>query len=375
MKNKKIVCIVSHCPDSLINKRIQMLKNEYDVTIVYNERGNENFSKLEDVKYIKLSLKFNNGQLIKRVFYLIKLKKEIKQIIKNEEPDVIYAFRLDMLLLTLTKNSKNKKIIYEVADLHKVIINDTKHIIKKLVKRILISVEKKACKQVDLLSITSEKYYDVYFNKMIDKTKVVFMPNMPDLQCFQNYKKKNHEDFTIGFIGYVRYKKQMKLLIQASKQEKTKVLFAGDSQDDEIKQLTKECNNIEYYGKYDYNKEIADLYEKCDCIYSIYDISYNNVKYALPNKLYEAIYCELPILVAQDTYLGEIVEKWGVGLTVDSTSLEDLIKKINLLKEDKELYQKLAENCKKNKEKININIYNNIFMGKLKQMESRRIYD
>lgn len=365
---KKIVCLVSHCPDALINKRLNILKTEYDVSVIYNERGNKNFNRLSEINYKKLSLAFDNGHLFKRIFYLLKLKKEIKREIKNENADCVYAFRLDMLILVLINRFKKKNIIYEVADLHEILINNSKNILKRLIKFIFTQIEKYACKYVDVLCLTSEKYYDVYFSKFVNESKVVYMPNMPDLQYFKEYKKDNHKEFTVGFIGFVRYKKQMKLLIEAAEKLKTRVLFAGDSQDDEIKQLSSNSKYVEYYGKYNYDTDIANLYAKCDCIYSVYDTAYNNVKYALPNKLYESIYCELPILVADGTYLGELVQKWGVGIKVDSNSLEDLIIKIKLLQQDKETYNMIIKKCKENKNKIDIEKYNTVFIEKLRDL-------
>ena len=160
----------------------------------------------------------------------------------------------------------------------------------------------------------------------------------------------------------------MKLLIEAAEKLKIKVFFAGDSQDDEIQQLSANSEYVEYYGRYNYDTDIANLYSKCDCIYSVYDTAYNNVKYALPNKLYESIYCELPILVADGTYLGELVQKWGVGIKVDSNSLEDLIIKIKLLQQNKGIYNKIVKKCKENKNKIDIKKYNNVFIEKLRDL-------
>ena len=88
----------------------------------------------------------------------------------------------------------------------------------------------------------------------------------------------------------------------------------------------------------------------------------------MPNKLYESIYCELPILVADGTYLGELVQKWGVGIKVDSNSLEDLIIKIKLLQQNKGIYNKIVKKCKENKNKIDIKKYNNVFIEKLRDL-------
>lgn len=368
MENKKILLLVSHCPDPLINKRLELLKKKYNLMLLYNKRGNENFMKIDEIEYVELSLNFQNGKFFKRLFTLLKLRKEVKQAIEKFNPEYIYAFRLDMLLLVVYTGFKKKKIIYEVADLHDMVINNSKNIIKLIIRKLLYLMEKNACKYVNVLSLTSEKFYDVYFKKIVPKEKMIFMPNIPDLKYFANYEKKKNKNFTIGFIGIVRYKEQMKMLIEASEKTNTKVLFAGIANDDEIMNLAKTKKFVNYYGPYNYEKEIAKLYSKCDCIYSVYDTKFNNVKYALPNKLYESIYCELPILVSNGTYLSELVSKIGVGLSVESNSKDDLVDKINKLKTNKKNYDKIIENCKKSKKMIDMSLYNAEFLKKISKV-------
>lgn len=368
MTKKYILCIVSHFPDPLINKRLEVLKKDYNVVVLYNERGNSNFIKLNDVDYKKFSIKFENGKFLKRLFCLIGLKKEVKNIIIKLNPAYIYTFRLDMLLMVLVNGFKNKKIIYEVADLHDLIINNSKNIIKIMIRKLLYLIEKNSCKYIDILSITSEKYYDVYYSKFIDKKKVVYMPNIPNLEFFSDYNKEEHSNFTIGFIGIVRYKAQMKMLIEAANIAKVNVFFAGFSQDNDIMNMAKTREYVEYYGSYNYDNDISNLYSKCDCIYSVYDTKLNNVKYALPNKLYESIYCELPIIVSKGTHLSEIVNNLGVGIDVNSDSINDLVNVINKLKNNKGLYNKIVKNCRKEKKNINMKNYNYVFLKKIREI-------
>ena len=372
MEKEKIILIVSHCPDALISKRISLLKNKYQVFVLYNERGNKNFNFIKGVKYVKLHCKFENGKLISRIAKLIKLRNEIQTMIKEIKPQVLYAFRLDMLWLTINKMTKKKKIIYEVADLHEIVINNSKNKIKLIAKKLIKFIEKKLCRYIDILSITSEKFYDVYFKEFVEKNKVVYMPNIPDLKYFEKYKKIRKDKFTIGFIGVVRYKEQMKMLMEATKDSDVKVLFAGSSQDNEIEKIAKRNSWVEYYGKYNYSKDIAKLYSKCDCIYSVYDTKYNNVKYALPNKLYESIYCELPIIVSKNTYLSEIVQKLGVGCSVEDKNVTELKKIIDKLKNNKDYYDEIVINCKKNKKKIKLETYNYYFLEKINLIENKK---
>lgn len=363
---QKILCLVSHYPDPLINRRIKMLKEQFDVTIFYSLRHNEKFVRIDEVTYVESKSIVQNKNIFKRLKWILNEKNEIQQIIKKDKFAYIYCFGLDMLMFIKFLDIKCKKVIYEVADLHDIIINNSRNLVKIAIKNLIRRIEKNLCKKVDFLVVTSVKFYDIYFSKFIEKDKLFFMPNMPDIQYFKQFNKQKNNIFTIGFIGGVRYKKQMKLLIEAADKLPIKVFFAGYSQDNEIEEMVKNKENIEFYGRYNYNTEIAKLYSQCDCIYSIYDTEFNNVKYALPNKLYETIYCEIPILVAKDTFLAEEVERLGIGLAVDSKSLDDLVEKILMLQNNKLLYDKLVQNCKNNKEDINIDKYNMEFIKKIK---------
>ena len=84
----------------------------------------------------------------------------------------------------------------------------------------------------------------------------------------------------------------------------------------------------------------------------------HNVRVALPNKLYEAVYCEMPLIVAKNTYLAQVVEEWGVGVTVDHKSVDELVKALNELKQNQALREQIAENCRKHKDEIDLQKYN-----------------
>jgi len=125
---------------------------------------------------------------------------------------------------------------------------------------------------------------------------------------------------------------------------------------------------IEYYGKYDYDLEIAKLYGKIDCVFSVYDADMNNVKVALPNKLYEAIYCEIPIIVAKGTYLAELVEEMGVGIAVSHTDVAGLEKALKKLATDIEYYNSLVKACKEHKSEIDMSIYNEQLLNRIERI-------
>lgn len=366
-----IVFVLSHVPNPRMNKRISLIKAYKTMSLVCWNRETVNLWRMihEDIECKEVRIKAAYKNPIHRMIPTCKFALEAIKYLRKMNPKCIYTENVDMLvvcsLYTFFKKVK-PKIIYEIADLHTLVIDESNNIIKKLLKRVIVFLEKRLCRKVSLLVLTSEQFYDLYFKNFFPKGKVLFMPNMPTLYPFSSYRPKKSGVFTVGFIGGVRYKEQMKMLIRAAKNCKIKVLFAGGGFDDEIESLCKFIQNIEYYGKYDYDTEIASLYGKCDCVYSVYNADLNNVKVALPNKLYEAIYCGLPIIVAKNTYLAELVESLGVGVAVshsDSGELKEVLKRMS---EDEPYYRTFVDACYAHKEEINMDSYNKRLMDRIK---------
>lgn len=120
------------------------------------------------------------------------------------------------------------------------------------------------------------------------KEKLFELPNVPDLSAFKGFERKTTGEFTIGFIGAIRYLSQMKLLIDASEKAGVKVFFAGGGSVEEEEWLyrnTQDKSWIEILGKYNYNRDIKTLYSKADAIYSVYDADNPNVRIANPANL------------------------------------------------------------------------------------------
>lgn len=368
----KTVFILGRYPNPRLKRRINNEKKLGKVALICWDKVSSQRLFYEDpeVDVYPVKLKANGTNPIKRLLPTFIFIVKAKKILKKLSPEIMHVENVDMLVVAVLHSlfrKKKPKIIYEIADLHRLIIDPPKSFIDKIMKKIIIMIEKILCQKIDILIITSDKYYDVYYIKFVDKDKVVFIPNLPDLNAFKNYKKKNNGEFTIGFIGGIRYKEQMKLLVDAAK-HKAHVFFAGFAFDNEIQEYCAREENVTIYGKYNYDKEISDIYGKVDCVYSVYNADLNNVKIALPNKLYESIYCELPIIVAKNTYLSEIVEEMGVGVSINhrnKAELENIIKKLS---NDKQYYNQLVNACRAHKKKIDISIYNEMLLSKIKSL-------
>ncbi len=67
-----------------------------------------------------------------------------------------------------------------------------------------------------------------------------------------------------------------------------------------------------------------------------------NLRFALPNKFFEAVQARLAVITGQSSEMVNIVEQYGNGLVVDGWSADDLAAAINSLDEDKVLAMKQA---------------------------------
>lgn len=371
---KNITFLLTHIPNPRMNKRITAARDCGNVSVVCVRRKSQNIwnPAFSDVEHIIIDIDLPSiKQLIKRYIISKRYQKVAFSHLAKLKPDIIYTEGLDSLMIANKYKTLNPDthIFFEVADLRECFIEKPKSMLGRLSAKLLQDSEAKNLKNVDYIAVTSMKFYDYHYNKHIGTEKVLYLPNMPDTTLFKDYTHKTDGKFTIGFIGGIRYIKQMKMLIDAAGTAGCNVVFAGASvSPDDYHEITEYCagkDYVKFTGKYSYNEEIAELYSMVDCVYAVYDADNPNVRIALPNKLYEAVYCMLPIIVAKGTYLAEIVDEWGVGVSVSHTDTGELAEALKRLSGDRNYYTDIVNKCGLRKKDINTDIYNKLLKSKI----------
>lgn len=345
--------LITHVPNPRLNKRIQVFKELGSVYVLCTRRSNQDIwePQHKDVEHILCDIDIPpSRQLIKRAMISRGYQKQAIKKLEELKPNIIYTQGLDSLIIAnVYKKRHNAKVFYEVPDLREWYIEQPKTLPKRIQSYLVKQEEIKDFASVDYLVLTSPKFYDVHYYKLIAREKMLFIPNAPDAEVFIDYERKEGGEFTVGFIGGIRYIQQMKLLVDAAEIAGCKVLFAGaavsSNCNQQISDYCKDKPFVAFTGKYNFKEDIARLYGMVDCVYSVYDADNPNVRIALPNKLYEAVICELPIIVAKGTYLAELVEKYGIGISVDHKSASDLVAALNELKKP-EVMNSIRENCR-----------------------------
>lgn len=182
------------------------------------------------------------------------------------------------------------------------------------------AIEKKIIKKAEMVIISSEG-----FLKWVCKTKtpIYAVHNMPvdSEEVFENYRANfSLAPKTLGYIGYVNYYEINKRLIDVLRNgEKYRLRYVGKIASScrlEAYANEKGSDNIDFSGEFQ-NDEKPFLYRTVDMINAIYGNDSLIVTTALPNKLYDAILYKKPILAAEGTFLGETVEKAGIGMAID----------------------------------------------------------
>lgn len=346
-----IVFLLSYVPNPRMNKRIELAKKISPTAVVCAKRRVGNLWEPFHHDVPHHIIECDMPQLkhpVKRMLSYFSFKRFVMRTLEKLQPTCLYLQGLDCLDIAYHYRKKHPsvKIVFEVADVREPFLEEKKSIITRLILR----KERKLFPAVSHLVITSDKFYDVHYVDLISRDKVIVAPNIPDLTFFKGFAKEPHERFTVGFIGGLRYMTQLKLLVDASQAADVDVVFAGGGAsagfDAELQSYCQGKANIRLLGKYKYDTSIAGLYKNIDCVYSVYDADNPNVRIALPNKLYEAVYCELPLLAASNTYLGEIVSKHSIGLCVGHRKLDELTQALVQMKTDQKLYGQLVANCR-----------------------------
>ena len=368
----KITFLLGFYPNQRMNKRMRLLMKNNDVSLIYWKKSDDDSGYGTDIatdNYTCVDVQFNESSLKDRFFAFRKFKKEALRRLEFLQPDCIYVQNLDLFMFaeSYKRLKKNRiKLVYEVSDINDILIQPQKNALKKLVQAYLRVKEKIACRNVDFFCYTSPAFTAERYGMLVPYEKSMYLPNIPNMSYFNNYSYDASKPFTIGYVGTVRYEKQLRLMQDAAKEAGVKALIAGGivsggsrGNKVDIESMKKDYPDTEFIGTFDYPSEIANIYRKIDVSFAVYDNHLQNVKVALPNKLYEAIRCRIPLVVAPDTYLAETVVRLGVGTAVsDKDELVALLKK---LKTDKAYYSEFQTACEQNADFIDADKINRDF--------------
>lgn len=213
-----------------------------------------------------------------------------------------------------------KKYLYELCDLMQ---SEMGH---PFLQHLLNIADRVIIRRATLAVVTSEGFIHYHFGKQTVQP-VVLVPNRlhPSISDYPVIPKKtNINHLRIAFVGNARYKTIMNVAkVIGERFPQHEFHFYGTT-NDKVLELKERFANVYVHGRFANPKDLPSIYSQVDLLICTYDVTTDNVRYAEPNKLYEAIYFETPIVVSSGTFLSEKVDQLGIGFDVDAMNDEQI---------------------------------------------------
>jgi len=321
------------------------------------EKGLEKHSVLQkDILIDRIDLK--SRRLPKSLFFqLMKYLEFLFTILfKYKKYDVITIHSLGLLPIgVLYKFIYKSKLVYDAHE-----YETETHNLKGIRKKLSKILEKFLIRYADKVICVSESIVNEYkkLYPFIEKPALVL--NTPP---YKKIEKKDlfREKFGIGkertiflYQGGLSKGRGIEILIDTFKSiedDKAVIVFMGYGPlEEEVKKASKEYDNIYFHSAVSPDV-LLDYTSSADFGILFYENNCLNHYYCSPNKMFEYLMAEIPVIVSNLYEMKRLVEKYKIGVVAKENSVKGLKKAIKeALKLNKE---KLKENIKKVKKIYN----------------------
>ncbi|MGB5849437.1 MAG: glycosyltransferase [Ignavibacteriaceae bacterium] len=247
---------------------------------------------------------------------------------------------------------KRVKIIYDSRELYGFLAGLNE---RKFVQYFWKIVEKLFIKHADHIITTGSMDSDV-LKEMYGVTNTVVLRNLPRF-----YKPEERTDLR----AQLRISKDQKIMlyqgvilkgrgiekifdILPEMSEFVFVLIGGGEFENYYKKLAVErkvINQVFFIGKFS-QEDLPKLTPSADVGIALIENISKSYYYALPNKLFEYMMAEVPVVVSNLPQMKEIVDKFNVGFAIDPDNKDELITALENITSDEVQYKKFKQNCK-----------------------------
>ena len=341
----QIIFIVPSISDSHYRNRIvEFIDKGYSVNVYGFERKNSN--KKPNLPY-KISIlgSISDKNYAQRIKLYIKKFRELGKR-HNPQKDVFYLCGLDIAMFFHFFNP-GFEYIYEECDLT--------HTYTRL-KGVLEYIDLKIIKSSILTILTSEGFVKYHFNG--NKPHNVCLVENKLNPTVLDYKVPPRKQFdkntiSIGFVGAPRFDSIYNFIDVYCRTFPQHIFHIFGGPVPTQFETLKKYKNCIFHGFFHNPDDLPEIYSKIDLVLSTYDTKYENVRFSEPNKIYECMYFETPIIVSSHTFLAEKTNRLGIGYDIDAMDDNAIVSLINRVSE-KEL-RRMTDNAYKINKKDLIN--------------------
>lgn len=281
----------------------------------------------------------------KRAFFYAEYNIRLFVYLLFVKADIFLANDLDTLSANfLAAKIRSKDLVY---DSHEYFTEVPELIKRPNVKKIWEWLERKIVPNIKFTYTVCQSIANIYKEKYgVDFKVVRNIPRSSDIR-FKKRKKPTKTILYQGALNINRGLQQAILAMHFIKNAKLQLIGDGDICEElkALVQAEKLSNKVEFIGRIPIN-ELANYTRNADLGLSIEEDMGLNYRFALPNKLFDYIHAEVPVVVSNLPEMKELVEQYKIGEIADSLEPQKLATLINSALNDTEKHQIWEKNLK-----------------------------
>lgn len=377
MKKKVIVSVTTDLySDQRVHKTcLSLVSMGYDVHVIGRSLRSKKFYDSSVIYKKPYSVKRFNLFFKKGFLFYMTFNVRLFFFLLFNKFDIIFSNDLDTLLPNfLISRIKKKPLVY---DSHELFTEIPELIDRPLVKSFWEFIEKIIFPRLNHVITVSDHIASFYYEKYNKQINVIrnapFKLNHYSHTLSQNmvsFKSVLHKSSgrKIIYQGSLNKDRGIELMIESMGYIHATLFIVGDG-DIKIKleRLVKKFSlerKVKFIGRVSFS-ELKDITVNMDLGLSFEEDVCLAYKYSLPNKIFDYIHSDVPVLVSDLPEMRSLVSHYKIGEVLKSRSLENVAFQINDILSKKEFFTNSLMNAKKelcweNEEKKLYNIFESL---------------
>lgn len=351
MKKRKILVAVTGdvSTDQRVIKTCNYLINKNFTVIVFARRLQDTFEIDTEFKIIRKKLLFNNNFLFYaeyniRLFWFLIFNKL----------DFIWSNDLDTLVSCYLASKLKKSIL--IYDCHEYFTEVPELQERKFVRKFWLTVEKLILPKLFKTITVNETIANEYFEKYGIQMQVVRnLPSKNRIEIDEIVKFPTNNK-VILYQGVLNPGRGIKPVIEALNYISNidlVIIGFGKVKDDlvEFVKIKNLESRVHFLGRIAPEK-LHNYTKLADIGMVLEEPLGKSFSYSLPNKLFDFIYCEIPIIASPIKEVKSIIEEYQIGVVVDNFETKHLADKISYILDNQDEYLKFKSNQKQLKDQF-----------------------
>lgn len=319
----------------------------------------------KEIEVIFFNKLLPHGSGMKGIFKILQfnlfIKKQLKRL--HSHYAFIHACDLDtsIFLRKLAKKLK-KKYVYDIYDYY-IEAHTLPGVLKKRIER----MEIKLINAADCVIVCSKQRTQQISKAHPKRLEYIYnTPNLKNILSNCPISRQKNSRLKIAYFGVLSEDRLLKEIGDKICQRKDFQLLIGGNGKyyNYFKRLSDENENVDFYGQIAYEKVLI-LESQSDVLFATYNPTIPNHKYSAPNKVYEAMALNKPIIVCNNTGVDKMVDEFHFGYTIDYNA-DEFFDALNYILLHPDEAEKMGLNGR--------NAYNEYFSWDIMELRLKEIY-